>query len=129
MWVKVGLIISPIALIGLLIAIPRGSKEPEAPVVTVIDPNAKIKTMTSDLPKIEAEYRNLQKLIRAEDAAAASRQQALQTRIENWMTEWDEMFEPKRDEEGKLPPELQGHQAVRNRMSQIRVDLLKSSGF
>lgn len=129
MWVKVGLIISPLALIGLLIAIPRESKEPEAPAVTVIDPNAKIRTMTNEVPKIESDYRSLQKLIRDEDPAVKPKQQALQTRIEKWMTEWDEIFEPKRDDEGKLPPDLQGHQTARSRINQIRGDLLKSSGF
>lgn len=129
MWVKIGLIISPLALIGLLVAIPRGSKEPEAPTAPVVDPNAKIKVMRNEVPKIEDDYRTLQKLIRAEDPAAKSKQQALQTRIEKWMTEWDEIFEPKRDAEGKLPPDLQGHQPVRGRVNQIRGDLLKSSGF
>jgi hypothetical protein len=129
MWVKVGLILSPIALIGLLLAIPRESKEPEVPVAKVIDPNAKIKTMTSEVPKIEADYRELQKLIRAEDPSVVSKQQGLQSRIDKWMTDWDEMFEPKRDAEGKLPPDLQGYQTARSRINQIRGDLLKSSGF
>jgi hypothetical protein len=127
--VWIGLAVAVIVIIGLVWNLVQpGSSAPEEKVVTV-DHNSRIKELEKQVPSLISDYNAWRKLMVAEDSSAKGKQETLKHRIENWMQEWDGIFEPKRDADNKFPPELQGYQSTRSRINQLRSDLAKSSGL
>jgi len=105
----------------------RSDPEPSGgPAVNV---NAAIATLEGEVAGLQRLYAECQKLSRAEDRRAKTKQAVLHAKIDKWMRAWDKIFEPKRTEVGTLPPELQSYQSTRTRVNQIRNDLLRTSNM
>jgi len=127
-WVKVGLIIAPLVLIGLVANLYYGKESSSSePVVQKEDPNVKIGELRKQIPKFKADW---SKFAAAKDSKEQKKLgDALVARIEKWGEEWDAIFEPLRDAKGKLPSDLQAYSKDRAEVNQIRHDILKISGF
>jgi HAMP domain-containing protein len=125
-WVWVGLIASPIVLIVLVLTLQAGknSSDSGAP-----DPNTEIQRLEGEVGEIRQSTRKLFKLVKAEDPSATAKRKALESRVKFWMSEWDALFEPRRNADGDLPDELQAYQKTRAKVNEIRVDLMKATGF
>jgi hypothetical protein len=122
----------PLVLIaGLLIfQLTRGGgREKVVEKKVVEDPNVKIQTLEKQVDKFRSAFAEFQDLSRKEAPSAKAKGEALADEIDKWMMEWDAIFEPKRDPNGKLPRELQGYQQTRARVNTLRSDLSRSMGF
>jgi hypothetical protein len=104
-----------------------GEKAVEKKVVQ--DDNVKVQELEKRVPKLVAGFAEFQDLSRKEDPGAKAKGEALAAQVDTWMEEWDAIFEPKRDADGKLPKELRGYQQTRARLNTLRSDLSRSMGF
>jgi hypothetical protein len=129
--VWVGLVIATIVFFGLVWNLIRpAAEEQEQPKVVKVDPNARIKELEHQIPSLRTDYNAWRRLMQAEDPTAKSKLEALKTRIDKWMEEWDSFFAPLRDSNDRLPAELQGsYQSARTTVNSLRLDVAKSSGF
>ena len=126
-WLKIGLIVSPLLLLGLALNL-RKPKEEVAPIAKApVDPNARVKELEKQVEGIRNEYKTWRKLLEKEDPTARSKQEALVGHLEKWIEEWDTIFDARRDKDGRLPPDLQSYQRTRAGVNQLRSDILKSS--
>ena len=125
-WVWIGLVVAPIVLIVLVLAF-RGGKTPVD--TDAGDPNQKITRLEGEVSDIQKSFRRFFKLVRAEDPSASTERKKLEVRVKRWMEQWDAIFEPHRDDNGDLPVDLQGYQTTRSKINQVRVDLVKATGF
>jgi hypothetical protein len=125
------IVIPGILLAGLGLFQLFRSSQPEKVVEkkVVDDPNLKIQDLEKRFEKLRSGLAEFQDLSRKESPSAKAKGEALATQVEAWMAEWDAIFEPKRDADGKLPKELQGYQQVRARVNMLRSDLSRSMGF
>jgi hypothetical protein len=120
------LVVLPIVLI-VLVLIFRGDRTSSD--TGSGDPNQKIARLEGEVGDIQRSFRKFFKLVRTEDPSAERAQKKLEARVKQWMAEWDGIFEPHRDAEGDLPIELQGYQKTRSKVNEIRIDLVKTTGF
>ena len=128
-WAYIALIAIPSTGIVILLAIKlfRGGPEAEAP--PPVDENVEVTDLEKLIPGLEKEYKEVQTLLRSEDARAKARVEELQDRMYKWIERWDKLFDAKRDENGQLPPPLQGYNRTRFRVNQLLSDLNRSAPF
>lgn len=126
-WALILLIAVPAAAIVGLVAWKQLSSGPEP---VVVDPNQQIAELEGQVAGFEKEYQAISGLIFEEKSAEASaRGRKLADRINRWLDEWEALMQPLRNEEGDLPPDLEGYEAVPAPVLGLRNDLLKISGF
>jgi hypothetical protein len=118
-----------LAALGLFQIFRGGGGEKVVEKQVVTDPNVKIRDLEKQVDKLRSAFAEFQDLSRKEDPTAKAKGKALETQVDSWMAEWDAIFEPKRDADGKLPKELQGYQQTRARVNTLRSDLSRSMGF
>ena len=121
------MIVSPIVLIALVLMLRTGDAPPEPRPVE--DPNARIKELEGQVNGFVQSFRECMKLAQAEDPAVGPKREKLVAALARWIDEWDTIIEPHRDGDGRLPPELQGYGKTRTRVNNIRLDVMKSTGF
>ena len=128
-WVWLLLIGGPLVGIALVVIMSTMRSDPEPSGGPAVNVNAAIATLEGEVAGLQRLYAECQKLSRAEDRRAKTKQAVLHAKIDKWMRAWDKIFEPKRTEVGTLPPELQSYQSTRTRVNQIRNDLLRTSNM
>jgi hypothetical protein len=126
-WVVILVIAVPAAGIFGVVGWSQMRSGPEA---VVVDPNQEIEVLESRIKGFETEYHAVLKLIHDEQTDEAnSRGRRLGDRLSGWLDEWEAVMASHRNEDGDLPPELEGYEAVPVPVLRIRNDLLKSTGF
>lgn len=120
------MIASPIVLIALVLTLKDGKTPSDT---GVGDPNETITRLEREVGEIRKSFREFFKLARAEDPSAKKKREELEARVKRWMSEWDEIFDSRRDADGDLPAELLGYQKTRSEVNEIRIDLVKATGF
>ena len=116
----------PATLIVILLAINmfKGTTA-EKPEVT--NPNVEISQLTEQIPSLEKSYKEVFRLLQAEDPRGKAKFKEVSERLYTWIGKWDSLFDSKRDENDRLPPELQGYSRVRSKVNMMLVDLTRIS--
>ena len=118
----------PATLIVVLLVINMfKGKAPEKP--KTADPNTEITALIAQIPALAKSQREVFQMLQKEDPRGKARFEELSERFYTWMGKWDSLFDSKRDENDKLPPELQGYSRARSRVNMLRVDLNRISPF
>ena len=126
-WLLVLIIAVPAA--GILGVVSWSQMKP-GPEPVVVDPNKEIAALEGKIKGLQTEYRAVVKLMREEqNDEARSRGRRLGDRLSDWLDDWEAVMASYRNEDGELPPELDGYEAVPQPILLIRNDLLKSTGF
>ena len=125
------IVIPGVLLAGLGLFQIFRSNQPEKVIEkkVVDDPNVKIQNLEKQVDKLATSLKEFRDLSGKESKSARAKGEALAAQVDKWMEEWDAIFEPKRDADGKLPKELQGYQQTRARVNMLRSDLSRSMGF
>ena len=100
------------------------------PAAVVVDPNQEIAALEGKIKGFQKEYQAVVKLIREEQKdEASSRGTRLGDRLSGWLDDWEVVMASHRNEDGELPPELEGYEAVPVPVLRIRNDLMRIMGF
>lgn len=125
-------------LLILIIAVPAAgilgvigwSQVGRGPDTVVVDPNREIAALEGQIKGLQTEYQAVARLIRDEQRdEASSRGRRLEDRLSRWLDDWEAVMEPLRGDDGDLPPELEGYEAVPVPVLRIRNDLMRITGF
>ena len=125
-------------MLVLIIAVPAAgilgvvgwSQMKSGPETVVVDPNQEIVALEGRIKGFQKEYQAVIKLNREEQMEEAnSRGRRLGDRLSQWLDDWEVVMASHRNEDGDLPPDLEGYEAVPVPVLRIRNDLLKSTGF
>lgn len=128
-WVKIAIIALPLALIGAVVLWPKKAEPVVESQKPVENPEDKIKVLRSQIAGIRKDYAAWRELMMKEDPSAKSKQEALIRKVDAWGDQWDLILKPLRDKDDKLPAQYQGYSQEKAVVSQIREDILKSSGL
>ncbi len=100
------------------------------PETVVIDPNQEIVELERKIANFTKEYKAIVKLIRAElTEQGNTRGQKLSDNLNQWLDDWEAVFASRRDENGDLPPELQGYMNVPVPVMGLKNDLMRIMGL
>lgn len=125
-------------MLVLIIAVPAAgilgvvgwSQVKSGPAAVVVDPNKDIAVLEGRIKGFQTEYQAVVKLIREEQKdEASSRGTRLGDRLSAWLDDWEAVMAPHRNEDGELPPEFDGYEAVPVPVLRIRNDLMRIMGF
>ncbi len=125
-------------MLVLIIAVPAAgilgvvgwSQTKSGPAAVVVDPNKDIAALEGRIKGFQTEYQAVVKLIRDEQKdEASSRGTRLADRLSGWLDDWEVVMASYRNEDGDLPPELEGYEAVPVPVLRIRADLMRIMGF
>jgi hypothetical protein len=106
-------------------------KPPEAETV-VRDEDAALRRLLDQIPGLEKEGHAAIRAVRAQEAGAERRADALKEKLADWLDAFEELTgspDYRDPATGKLRPEFAGYLPSQKAISQLRLDLVKSSGF
>ena len=117
----------PVAgIVGML----SWSQLKSGPEKVVIDPNQEIEELERKIPGFTEEYKAIVKLIRAERIEQGNaRGRKLSDNLNQWLVDWEAVFESRRDENDDLPPDLQGYRNVPVPVGRLKNDLMRIMEF
>ena len=127
-WAYIVIIVVPLTGIVTLLAL-KASRNPDGPKTEKVDTNARIKELIGQIPALEKDVREAAALLQKEDTRGKSKAEAVEARLDKWIEEWDSYFDSQRDEDDKLPEELQGYMQYRREVSILIQDMSKVTGF
>ena len=125
-------------MLALIIAVPAAgivgvvswSQVRSGPEAVVVDPNQEIDALEGRIKGFQTEFRAVAKLIHDEQRdEASSRGRRLGDRLSRWLDDWELVMASHRNEDGELPLELEGYEAVPVPVLRIRSDLMRITGF
>jgi len=127
-WLLITLLVVPVlGIIALLMVnANRGEKEEvAAPVKETVNVN----DLAKQIPSLEKDCLEAQKLLRQESPLAQAKFEAIQKRLNDWVRKWDDLCADKKDADGNLLPDYEGYAPTRAKVNQLLSDLNKSAPF